>query len=256
MPEPTLVAGGLMTLLEGAGYLVVAALLAARSVSPDLRLGSRLFQGWWAGIGANKVLAGLVGLGATFGLVDGPAYVAVLHLNLVLLVASLWCLTAYFAFLYTGTTRGFGALAATCALYLLFPIYNLTAAGPTGFGLGRWRTYHTVETPSPAWRSLVLLATMVVLAAGPAIAHLRLLLRLEDPAQRYRVALVSFGIVLWTVSVVFVAFPNFDTSALRQVASRAFGLVGALLALWAYRPPAWVARRLAPSAPVTAGGRA
>lgn len=233
-----------MTLAEGLTYLAVAALLAARPVGEDVRLGARLFQGWWAGIGVNKVLAGLVGLGATFGLVDGPIYIAVLYLNLLLLALSFWCLLAYFSFLYTGRTKAFLPIALVCFGYFALLMYNLTATSPTGFGLGTWRTYHTFENPAPVWRSLVLLVLIVVLPMAPALAHLRLLPRLHDRAQRYRVLLVSGGIVLWTVSVFFVAFPGFDSSAALQVLSRTVGATGALFALWAYYPPEWVQRRL------------
>lgn len=243
-----------MTLLEGVGYLAVASLLATRPVGEEMRVGARLFQGWWAGIGTNKVLAAAAGFGATIGVVSGPLYIAVLYLNLVILAASFWCLLAYFSFLYSGHTRRFGALAALCAVYLVLLTFNLTASRPIGVGFGEWRTYHTMLNPSPQWRNFLLLCFLVVLPAAPALAHLNLLRRLDDRRQKYRVALVSVGILLWTVSVLFVAFPGFDASPTRQVLSRLAGVLGALLALWAYRPPSWMRERLGIA--LTAGARA
>lgn len=253
MPSATLVAGGLMTLVEGVGYLVVAGLLAARPVASEMRLGSSLFQGWWVGIGVNKVLAALAGLGATFGLIDGAVYVSVLYFNLVLLAASFWCLLSYFSFLYTGRTTAFFALGLLCTAYLVFLTYNLAATRPLGYALGEWRTYHTFEVAAPVWRSLVLLGTLVALPLAPALAHLRLLSRLTDRARRYRVVLVTGGILLWTTSVFFVAFPGFDASPTRQVLSRLVGALGALLALWAYRPPTWVKKWLGDDVVVPVG---
>lgn len=233
-----------MTLLEGAGYLLVAMLLAARPVPDELRTGSRLFQGWWAGIGLNKVIAGVVGLAATYDAIDGTAYVSVLYLNFVILASGLWCLLAYFAFLYTGGKRAFVALGLLCGGFFLLLSYNLLASQPTGYTLGTWRTSHARTFDSPVWRNLLTLALLVVLPAAPALAHLRLLKGLEERSQKYRVVLVSAGIVLWTLSVFFVAFRGSESSALLQVSSRTVGLLGALAALWAYRPPSWVRRWL------------
>lgn len=246
MVEATLLLGNAMTVAEGLGYLAVAWLLRARRIAPDLRFAATLFAWWWVGAGANKLLAGVVGFGAVAGVVGLDLYIAVLYLNLVVLALSLWCLLAYFSFLFAGTTRWFGTLAVVEAGFFLLLTYNLIASQPTAIGFGAWRTFHVPSVPSPPVRQLAVLFLLVVPQVVAALAHLALFRRVTEPVQRWRVAFVSFAILAWTASVFLLTLPAFATSASMQVASRLIGALGALAGLWAYRPPALFARRLSP----------
>ena len=243
MPTATLVAGLAMTIAEGLGYLAAGLFLRRRHVSDDHRLAAGLFVLWWTLAGANKLVAGLVGLGAGFGLVGAAAYVAVLQVSLLVVGVSVACLLGYFTLLFTGRLGSLVVGIGVGAALFTVLTYSLAASDPVAVGLGTWRTYHVSASSAPP---LVGILAMALLVLPPVVAGLmlfRLSLRLDDTTQRWRASLVAWSIVAWTLGVQLVATPWFAESAFLQVGSRVVGLAAAAASVIAYRPPAWAQRR-------------
>jgi hypothetical protein len=227
MSETTLAVGHLLTLLEGIGYLAVAELLRRRRVAPQWQLPAALFRLWW-------VLLGAVG---------NEAYFAALYLNFVILAASLACLLSYFSFLLSGKARYYLAIALFYFGYYVLLTYQVAASNPTGVLAGEWRTFH-VGTPSPPWRRLLVLAGLALPQLIAAIAYLTLAFRITERPVRFRITMVAFSVIAWTTGVLLIAVPGFGSSPALQVASRGVGLLGAFLAILAYRPPRSIQRWL------------
>lgn len=243
MPSASFLLGSAMTALEGLAYLTVGWLLMARTAAPENAASLRLFRVWWFSIGTNKLVAVIAGLGGAYGVIGAPAYLAALHVNFPILALSLGSLMGYLLFLLRGRTFGV-AVGVAYALYYLVLEYNFVAASPTGFAVGAWRTYHVSAGASPPLTGALVLAGLVLPQVVASVALMLHVPRAADRDVRYRLVLVASSILLWTASVLFVAWPTFDTSPGLQVASRVVGLVGASSALSAYRPPAWVSHRL------------
>lgn len=235
MASATLVLGSLMTVAEGIGYVAVGYLLRRRTVSHDARLALILFSLWWYSIGLNKALAGTVGLGAAFGLVPLELYIAILHLNIAILCVSLASLLYYFLYLFWGRKNILAPIAIFYACFYVLLSYNLILAGPREIILRNWRTDYDPTGPSPPGLGLAIAVLLILPQAFGALSHFTLYFRTGDPEQRHRIALVSWSVVAWTVSIALIVTPTFDESALLQFLSRVIGLAGAVAGLMAYR---------------------
>lgn len=243
MVAPTLLAGTLLTILEGATYVAVGLLVLERPVTGPARGTWQLFTAWWLAIGANKLIAAAAGLAVAAGVLGTSVYIAVVYLNLAILCVSLACLGAYLTILFTGRTTPVRYVVALYFAYLVLLTYNVTAARPVGVGLGEWRTFLVNEGQSPTPVRLLVLALLFVPQTVGAILYLGLYPRLPDRAQRYRVVLVGGAILAWTAGITLVALPGFSDNAWMQVGSRVVGATAAIVTLLAYRPPRWARER-------------
>jgi hypothetical protein len=237
MVSATLVLGSFMTVLEGLSYLVVAALFGQRRVGAESRVSAALFQSWWNLIGANKIIAALAGLGAVYGVIDAPFYIAIIYFNVVILCLSLWCLLSYLTYLVTGRRSSMYLVSAFYLAYYLLLTYHIAAGAPTGVEQGPWRTSLVSRNVAPPLRQLVVFAGLVLPQTIAAFAYFGLVFRVHDGLARWRLLWVSASILCWTVSIFLVSYPGFDHSAVMQVGSRMIGVGSAFLGLLAYRPP-------------------
>lgn len=226
--------GSAMTIMEGLGYIVVAYAFGHRSLDGAARLAAILFQAWWYLIGANKILAAAVGLGAVYGALSASFYVAVTYFNVVVLCASLWCLLSFLGYLLTGRRAVFYWVGALYLVYYVLLTYHITAGVPVAVGEGQWRTYLVSQNPAPAWRTALVGAGLVVPQVIGAIAYATLVVRFRDLVTRARILLVSLSIIGWTVGIYLVTNPGFSSNAALQVMSRVVGVGSASLGLLAY----------------------
>jgi hypothetical protein len=233
----TLVAGSLMTVAEGLVYVYIGRRLGHRNVSEDARRAVRFFALWWLSIGANKALAGLVGLGAAFGRVSIDLYTVVLHLNLAILCVSLASLLYYFVYLFSGRKGAILPIAIFYAGFYILLTYNLFLAAPKEIRLLNWRTDYVAAQTTPPALGLVIVGLLVVPQAIGALSHFVLYFRTQDPIQKHRIALVSWSIVAWTVSIALILTRAFDESAALQLLSRVIGVAAAIAGWAAYRVP-------------------
>lgn len=240
----TFLAGSLLTVLEGAAYLLVAGLLGRRRVAGDLAVPARMFQAWWELIGVNKIASALAGLGAAAGWVSDPVYVAMIYLNVVILCISLWSLLSYFTYLRNGPPAIRTWIIILYSAYYLLLTYHITAGGPIGAEIGPWRASLANQGGAPPLRQLAVLTLLVLPETIAAVSYLLLVFRVRDRTARFRIALVSIGILAWTATILLVALPAFESSPGVQVASKLIGIAGALLCVLAYLPPRWLRTRL------------
>lgn len=241
----TFLLGSLLTVLEGSAYLAVGGLLGRRRVAGELETPARMFRAWWILIGSNKLASAGAGLGVAAGYFNDRMYVAVIYLNVVVLCLSLWCLISYFAYLRLGPPAIRYWIVALYVAYYFLLTYHITAGQPTGAEVGAWRAnLSSGGPPAPPLRQLLILALLALPELVAALSYLFLLRHVSDRTARYRILLVSFGVVAWTASILLVALPFSESSAPIQVTSRLVGIAGALLALLAYLPPRWLRTRI------------
>ena len=228
----------LVTLVVSAFYLFIGYRLAQRKVSEGSRLAGTQLAMWWGGLGADLAM-GAIELACALGGVLTFSLAMTLYLvTIIVIVASLWGVTGFLVYVYTGRYH----LPEIGAIYIGFYVtylYWFFAQSPTAVA---------IESGSAVWRysgssNLPLELVLVVLLLGPeivaAILYLSLRRRTRDSAQRYRITLVGGGILLWFGIDLFLPATTIPWLIFRTLLL----VLPALMSLAAYYPPEWARRK-------------
>ncbi|HUR61936.1 MAG TPA: hypothetical protein VM286_06180 [Candidatus Thermoplasmatota archaeon] len=240
--------GSVLSLVTALTYTWVGRVLATRRLAGEERRANHLFVLWWYSLaGLGFVTAGF-GMAAAFGYTNLALHVALTNAELLAICLALWGLTYYLAYIFMGSDRLLapsGFFYGACYLLLL---YVVAWASPTGVALGRWSTQLTFarDLQSERWVGLVLMPILLPPLIG-AIAYLTLFFRVDQPVQKYRIALVSGSFLGWFGSSILGSITGWSRLDWWPLVSSLVGLVAAFLVLLAFHPPTWVRRRLDPS---------
>ena len=246
LEHPSLFVASLVAFAAGMVYLVVAREFRTRisHALPASRRPLLFFALWWAALGTNIVLGGLLYMAASFGYTDYPLQVVYSIVQRLLLCVSLVGLMYYLLYLLSGRDW-LAVLVAYYSTYFLFVVYIMYSGEPQGVHVGAWRTDLDYTRDNAATYGL---ANFLLLVLPPVVAALayffRFFFRSDERALRYRIGLVAWAITVWWIMAVVAgqreAFGNEEF----QLVNRITGLLAALSILAAYRPPAWVRRWL------------
>lgn len=252
MASPTLIAASIVSLTVAAVYAFVGYRISSRrNVSPPAQRAVLFFSVWWYGLAANIGLGGALYFAAGFGFTDFGLQLTYAYLQRLLLAVSLVGLLYYLIYLLTGKDLLLAIGAYYGAFYMLLT-YSLARGEPTGVLVGSWRVDLVyAAAPEPILR-LVNFAMLVLPPVIGSLLYFRLFFKVKERRQRYRIALVSWGLAVWWVVAVVAGQREAQGSEAFQLANRLFGLFVALVILAAYVPPAWVERRLAKHEDATA----
>lgn len=240
----TLLADGVVQALVAIVYAYVGQATARRHVQGDARLAASLFTAWWRALAGTTALGAIAKLLGGAGVLDTGVHVALLHLTLLLLFVGLFCLLYYLVYLFTGDARWLAPLAVFYAASYVYALYLMVSARPVGIEPGPWSLEVVYAAPIAGGPLAILVTLLLVPVLLGAINYARLYGRVEGRTQRYRIALVSTAIVAWFGSALVAQVVQVAGAPGWQAASRAIGVAAALLILAAYRPPAFVQRRL------------
>lgn len=241
MNDQALVAG-ITALLGVVVYLYIGIRLARRTVSPEARLPAMQFAAFWIGIGASSALGGILSLIAVVQTPPLALVVAFLYYQLAVVCVALWGLVSYLAYLYTGRDL----IVPITVLYVLeyaLLTYYVSAGFPDRVSV----TYGSVNPVYATTVSGLLVAVPILLLVFPeliaALAYFRLFFRTRDRTVRYRIALVSWGILAWFL-LDFLNLGNDSGGNLFWLAvGRSLSLIAALVVLLAYYPPRMIRDR-------------
>lgn len=245
MSQATLAAAAAFSVVSALVYFQVARVVAMRSVSADASLAATGFRLWWAALAGSTLLGSLDELIAVFGEPPLGLLIAVGHISLALTCVALWGLLYYLLYLFTGRRRLWMPLAAFYAVYFFVLFGWLLGADATGVEVGRWSvdvSYAKDLADSVLW--LPVLAFLLLPQILGSIAYFTLYWRVEERSQKFRVAVVSWSIIIWFGSAGVASLSEFGQEDLWQVTSRFIGLAAAGAILAAYRPPALLRRTL------------
>ena len=230
---------------NGVVYLAVGALVRAwPTADEEAALARRMYAIWWHALALAAATQALQVLAALAGVDAAGVYVLLLLVTLAALSAGLCGLVYYLYYLFTGSTRALVPLLATYATFFLFAAFYVLSSGPRGILTFPWHVELAYDHPPPAAYRAALFALIVLPQLAGAIAYATLLRRVRAPDQRYRIALVSSGIVLWSATTLAQGYRVLEGSDAVQLVIRALAMAAILLVLAAYRPPAWVRARL------------
>jgi hypothetical protein len=233
---------GLSSFLGVAVYLYVGGRLSRRASSPETRVPALQFALFWIGLAASTALGGVESLLAVFGTPPLAVVVAFMYYDIAVVAVALWGLISYLYFLYTGRS-GFLPVTFLYVLEYGLLVYYTAAGNPNGVTVVYGSPGLTFRTPlvGPITDLAVLILVIPEFVAG--FAYLRLYFRSHDRTVRYRIALVSGGILGWF-------FLDLLSLGARSGGNPVWLLVGQLLlfaaaltVVIAYYPPRYVRER-------------
>lgn len=228
-------------------FAIVGRVVAQRRVSEEARTASALFAVWWYGLAGVTALGAVNSIAAAVGVRNLAFYVSGTMVALLVLCVILFALLYYLLFLFIGRRGLLGPLAMGYVLYFAFLVWYVIQREPQGILVHRWNIEidYANDVTNPVTQLLVALLILPVIAG--ALAYFTLYFRTREKEQRYRIAMVSWSIIVWFGSAYAASVSPLAQADWWQVVSRVIGLLAASATLMAYKPPAWIQRRLAPA---------
>lgn len=232
---------GLSSLFAGGVYLYLGGRLASRHVSDEMWVPATQFALFWIALALSTDLSGLLSLVAAFYPPPLDVVVTFLYYNLLLISVALWGLTCYLFFLY----RGRSVLIPVSVLYIVeyaLLVYYVTAGRPDAVTVaaGSVNPHDAVAVSGALAIAAILLLILPELIA--VVAYFTLYFRSDDPTVRYRVGLVSGGLMAWFLLSLLGSL--FGAGLVELTISRLLIIAAALVVLLAYFPPKRLRSRL------------
>lgn len=192
----TLLAAGAISIAMGVAFGLVAREVGRRGAGGSHAIARRAHVTWWAALGSYLVLQGALTMLAGANALDERSYAASRVIAIPLLCASVWGISTYLVYLYTGRERAGRVLGwAYAAVGALFA-YVTFAGGMPRILIHEWTI--GLDDTAPGYRIVYLLVGLPPIVAS--IAYLALLRRTSDPVQRYRIKLVGGSILAYVAS--------------------------------------------------------
>lgn len=226
-------------------FVYVGGLMRHRVVhSPESKRAMTRFSVWWYGLGVLTLMNAARTLLAVLGIVDVRTHAILNDLTAIPLIALLWGLVSYLAYVYTGRREAFAVVTALHAVIFAFYAYVVVLLEPISVTLGDWGV--PIQYASGIGPGLVaaILATMLAPTVVAALGYGSLYFRTRDPSVRYRIGMTSGAFLLWFGSAGVGAATVLHTWYWWPLAARLIGLVATVMILVAYKPPAWLRARL------------
>lgn len=243
MNETTLIVGSAVAFIAASVYAFIGYRLSRRRVSWEARAALQLFGVWWFALAGSTALGGITRLLASSGTDDLVLYTVTTYLNIMLICIALWGLLYYLLYLFTGSRSWFVPLTVGYLVYFLSLVYLINQAQPVGVEVGAWNVRLAYARDIGGLATQLALGLLVLPQILGALAYSSLLLRVRNPTQRYRIALVASSILVWFGSAYLASISGVSQEAWWQVASQTIGLVAAGVLLAAYFPPAAIRKR-------------
>jgi hypothetical protein len=223
-------------------YLFLGWRFARRPVSPENRLPTLQFSLFWLGLGLVTFLGAAESAMVSVAPPSLPAVVTATYIEILLLSAALWGLVGYLIRLYTGRSFLVPLTVLYAVLYVLL-VYFITASGPAGVTVTLGRVSLQFATPISGPVLGILFVILIVPEYLGAVLYFTLFFRTRDPTARYRIALVSWGLVgFFSVGTANVA-ARLGGSLGAVTLGALLGLVPVLVILMAYYPPRSLRKR-------------
>ncbi len=228
-------------------YASVGWIVWHRQTSDNAQLANRGFSVWWLGLAALGVVTVPAGFGwniAESGLTVWRIWIYVL---IPVIYVALGGLLYYMLYLYTGRHGLYKPIVGFYVLLTAFLVWVVEGGRPFLATDEGGETVVEYATPLPDWVGLTwsLLVILPVLVA--AIMYGALFFRTHVREVRYRIALVSGGIVLWftfsfVTTLASIGSATDEAPYWQDVTGQLLGLLAASMALLAFMPPLRIRR--------------
>lgn len=245
MPPVTLLASAALALLTGAGFAIVGVMMMRRAPPTQGQAARVMFALFWTSAAIIWITQGLGSLSGYLGVASLPLLSALDQVSTPFYCLAAASLLYYVLYLLTGRARLLVPIL-TYYLVLFFLLrWRVESAQRLDINVQDWVVSFVYATPLQG----AAYSVIVSLVSGPLLlsilAYGALFFRVDEPAQRYRIALVALGLLAWigTESIAFTT--GFATTAAGEITRRVVALASTLVIVLAYRPPRAVEARLA-----------
>jgi hypothetical protein len=223
-------------------YTFLGGRFSQRQVSPENRLPMLQFSIFWLGLALVTFIGAIESGAAAFVTPALSLVVTLYYIEILALCAVLWGLIGYLTHLYTGRNY-LGSITALYVLLYVLLVYYITASAPDGVTVTLGAVGLRYATPVGGPILGILAVILVIPEFLCAILYFTLFFRTHDPTARYRIALVSWGLLAF-FALDFVNVAARLGGGIAAVALDAvLGLIPALVILIAYYPPRVVRAR-------------
>ncbi len=250
MTTGTLALDALLAVVTALLFAYVGEIVRRRSAADDGgRRALRLFAVWWYGLAVVTLLGAVRSALVLAGNRDLATHVVLNDLSVIPLVALLWGLVSYLAFIYTGSARVFFPITILHLAILAFYGYVVASLTPSAVKVDDWMVSLQYVAEPGGWVIVGVLVTVLVPVLAVALAYGTLYFRTEDRIVRYRIGMTSGAFLLWFGSAGVASATPLGQWYWWPLTARVVGLVATLMILAAYKPPAWVRSRLSGGGP-------
>ena len=244
MTNYTLFINSLFDCAAAAIYAYIGHRLGRRHIHfTETRLAWTFFIVWWYGLAAATLSTAVTRLLGASGMLSLPLFLTFTYVNLPAVCLALFGLTYYLLYLFTGSRKLLVPLTIFYSLIYILVVYAINAHNPVGVRLERWQVAFQYETaPAGPLLGLLLILLLFPQILG-SLAYFSLYFRVEDTTQKYRILLVSWGIIIWFIRPLLAPLFGLAQQEWWQIATVLIGLGAALTILMAYQPPNWIKQR-------------
>lgn len=238
--QPTLALSALASSVAAGIFLSAGLELRSRQVGePGAEEAMNVYSLWWMSLAIYAVAGASLTLTAALGVVALDLFVMLGYAQMISLCIGLWGLVYYVAFVLTGSRGMRVPLAIVYAAYYGILLFVITLGRPILADVTTWSTRLEAAAPVVDTAAGTLLLVLPPLVAS--CTYFALVFVVESPSQRFRVVLVTLGSATWLAGILAGTAP---AEAWWASMPPLLALVSAWAVFWAYRPPAWVLRRL------------
>jgi hypothetical protein len=223
-------------------YLYLGWRFSQRRVSPENRIPVLQFSAFWLSLALVTFIGGVESAVAAYVTPELALVVTLYYIEILALCVALWGLVSYLTFLYTGRNY-LAPLSALYGLLYVLLLYFITASHPNAVTvtLGAVGVSYSTPVGGPILGILVLILLVPEFLA--AILYFTLFFRTHDWTARYRIALVSWGLLAF-FGLDLVNLGTRLGGGLAAVTLGAIvGLIPPIVILLAYYPPRTLRRR-------------
>jgi hypothetical protein len=214
-----------------------------RQVAPENRLPVLQFSLFWLGLALATLIGAVEGTIAAFTTPSLSLIVTLYYVEILVLCVALWGLVGYLIRLYTGRDYVVPLTGLYALLYVLL-VYFITASSPNAVTvtLGSVGVKYATPVGGPILALLVLILVLPEFIA--AILYFTLFFRTHDRTARYRIALVSWGLLaFFGIGSIGIATRLGGGPAAVAIGALV-GIVPAFIILLAYYPTRAIRERL------------
>jgi len=245
MFQPTLFFSVLFSLVSASIYFYVGYRLSQRRIaSPDTRLAWNLLIVWWYCLAASTLINGLRNFLGLLNITDLALFITFSQVSLLAICVSLYGLLYYLLYLFTGNRKLLTPLTLFYIVYFILLLYYINSLIPIGITLERWNTSIQYQEEATGPFFIIILLFLIFPQIIGSLAYFTLFFRVENTTQKYRIALVSWSIIIWFGASFLASITGFGQQDWWQITSRLLGLAAALAILMAYEPLPWLKQRL------------
>jgi hypothetical protein len=230
-------------IVAAAIYLFLGWRFSHRRVSPENRLPVLQFSLFWLGLAVVTLIEGIESGVAAFLIPSLALVVTLYYIEILVLCIVLWGLVGYLIHLYTGRAYLVPLSGMYVLLYVLL-VYFITASGPSAVTVaqGAVGLRYATQVGGPILGVLVLILVIPELLGS--ILYFTLFFRTQDRTARYRIALVSWGLLAFFGLDFIGVGARLGGGTAAVAVGAVLGIIPALVIWIAYYPPRAVRDRL------------